>query len=180
MPDANDRPEPDVVPEQGDLAHADEVLDGEIASDEAQEKGRRLIATKEFYGPLPAPEVLGEYDTVKPGLADIIVEQWQKETAHRHKTIDSVRKTDHESMQAYYSGERRGQWIGLAAFLAIVAVAVLAILEGSDVAAIGSLIVAGSYAIWALRRNSAAPAPPTDLGDGDEIEAMPDKDASSD
>ena len=126
MPDDNAEHEQGDAPAQGDIAPADEVLDGEITPDEAGVGGRRLIATKEFYGPLPAPEILGEYDAVRPGLADIIVGQWQAETAHRHKTIDSVRKTDHEAMQGYYRGEQRGQWIGLAAFIALLAVAVFA------------------------------------------------------
>lgn len=172
MRNADGPPEPDGEG-QGHIAPGDEVVDGEIAPDIALAENRRLIAARGFSGPLPAPETLGEYDNVKPGLADIIVEQWQSETGHRHKTIDSVRKTDHDAMLAYYAGERRGQWIGLVAFFVIAAVAALAILKGSDLAVVGSLFVAGSYAVWALRRQSSAAAPPTDLEDGDSIEDAP-------
>lgn len=174
MPDAEDRAKPTAVEGQlGEVAPAEQALDGEIAPDLPVGEDRRLIASREFSGPLPLPDVLGEYDQVKPGLADIIVEQWQSETRHRHKTIDGVRETDHEAMRSYYAGERRGQWIGLVAFLAIVTVAILAVLKGSDVAALGSLFVAGSYAVWALRRSSSPATPPTDLDMGDEVEKLP-------
>lgn len=149
------------------LEPADEVIDGEIAERDA---GRRLIAeSQQFSGPLPAPHVLREYEEVKPGLADIIVSQWQQETAHRHATIDGLRETDHEAMQKYYAGEKQGQWIGLGAFIALLAVIVVALVLGSDVGAIGGLIVAGAYAIWALRRRSSPAPMPQDLAD-EEIE----------
>ena len=41
--------------------------------------------------------------------------------------IDGLREIDQESMRAYYGSERRGQWLALVVFLAVVAVAVLAI-----------------------------------------------------
>lgn len=153
----------------------EEEVDGEITAD-APRRERRLIAqSREFSGPLPAPDVLAEYEKVKPGLSDIIVEQWTKETAHRHSTIDSIRKTDHEAMVAYYEGEKRGQWIGLAAFIGLLLLTAFAIYEGSGVGALGGIIVAGSYAIWALRRQgSVGTAPePIDLSDGDAIESQP-------
>lgn len=158
------------------LEPTDEVIDGEIAEEESGQ--RRLLAERqEFSGPLPAPHVLREYEDVKPGLADIIVSQWQQETTHRHSTIDGLRQTDHEAMQRYYEGERQGQWIGLGAFIALLAVIVVALILGSDVGAIGGLIVAGAYAIWALRRRSSPAPMPQDLAD-DEIEMpLPEKES---
>jgi uncharacterized membrane protein len=101
VPDANEHTDPpgDEDEQQGDLEPADEIVEGEIAKDRPSE-GRRLLAASEFSGPLPPPRILSEYDQIKPGLAEIIIEQWQMETRHRHQTIDGVRDTDHSAMRA--------------------------------------------------------------------------------
>src|SRR5271157_2081553 len=36
-----------------------------------------------FQGPLPHPSILKAYDIVLPGLAERIVEAWEKQTSHR-------------------------------------------------------------------------------------------------
>lgn len=157
MPDAS---EGESLGEPGDALDA---ADGELVSDEVSVESRRIIAARgEFSGPLPHPNTLGEYDQVQPGLGKIIVEQWQAETRHRHETIDDLRQLDRESMRAYYSGEKRGQLLGFAAFAIIAAVAIVAILNDSLEAALGSIFVAAAYAVWAFRRRSPEPMPEPD------------------
>jgi uncharacterized membrane protein len=161
---------PDTEPDEADGPgglEAAEVVDAEIASD-----NRRLIASAEFSGPLPPPNVLREYDRVKPGLADIIVSQWQSETAHRHKTIDSLTEIDREVVRDYSVFQRRGQWLGFGALGLICAVTALALVLDRDTAAIGGIVLAASYAIAAIWRGygqSPGP-PPADVANGNEIE----------
>jgi uncharacterized membrane protein len=162
---------PDAKPDAGvgenELA-APEVITGEIAPED-----RRVVAAAEFSGPLPPPNVLSEYERVKPGLSDIIVDQWQRETAHRHRTIDGLAETDREAMRTYYSLEKRGQWLGFAAFTLIVALSLAALLLDRSVEAISGLAIAGAYAVWALRRESSPSSTvvPVDLDDGDQVES---------
>jgi uncharacterized membrane protein len=175
VPDADEPTDPSSseVDRQGDLDPADEVVEGEIAADPPSERSRRVMRAAEFSGPLPPPNALADYDRIRPGLADIIVDQWQLETRHRHETIDGLRATDHAAVQGYYDEGRRGQWMGFIALLGILAVAAYAISQGADLVGLASIVVAGSYAIWALRRESSATTPPTDLGRGDEVENLP-------
>jgi len=68
-----------------------------------------------FSGPLPAPDTLGEYDGVLPGLARRIVERWEREGDHRQGM-------EREIVRARIRNQSRGQLIG-AALAAIVLVA---------------------------------------------------------
>lgn len=161
-------PDADPVDPSNNL-EAPEVVEGEVVSPD-----RRLIASAEFSGPLPPPNVLREYDQVKPGLADIIVNQWQTETAHRHKTIDGLTETDREVLRDYADFQRRGQWLGFGALALVVAVTALALILGRDTAAIGGIVLAASYAVAAIWRGyGQSSPPPADLADGDTLERSP-------
>lgn len=155
-----------------ELDRAEDVIDGEpVGEDTARD--RRLAWSASFSGPLPPPPTLAEYDQTVPGLAREIVDQWKAETEHRHRTIDGLREIDQESMRAYYGSERRGQWLALAVFLAVIAVAVLAIILHREAVGVAAIVTGGASAIWAMRRRSDSPgatAPPTDLGEGGTIE----------
>jgi uncharacterized membrane protein len=169
------REQPGTQPAHG-LDQTDEVIDGELASEDETQPDRRLVWSASFRGPLPPPDVLAAYDEATPGLAREIVEQWKAETAHRHHTIDGLRAIDQEAMRTYYKSERHGQRIALIAFLAVIALAiVVAVVLRSEAVAIAAIVTGGASAVWALRRRSDSPSPPIDLADGNAIE-KPDED----
>ena len=58
-----------------------------------------------FRGPLPPPALLKDYDKVKPGLADTIVDMAQSEQEHRHNWESS-------SLKAQQDDRRLGLWLG--------------------------------------------------------------------
>jgi len=147
-----------------------EILDAEHADGMPGSEDRRVELSASFSGPLPPPAVLARYDDVVPGLAREIVDQWKAETAHRHATIDGLRKTDRDAMLAFYEGERRGQYLATVLFAGIIGVAIFAILRESQAIGISAIVAGGASAIWAMRRRSSGPSPPADLSDGDEIE----------
>lgn len=63
-------------------------------------------------------------------------------------------------------------WL-LVVFLAVVAVAVLAIALDHEAVGVAAIVTGGASAIWAMRRRSDGPGnttPPTDLGESDAIE----------
>lgn len=156
-----------IEPSTSDAVEPDEVVEGEIEQD------RRLSRPTSFTGPLPPPHVLEEYDEVVPGLKHDIVDQWKAETAHRHRTIDGMRETDHQAMQAYYGGEKRGQYLGFVILVGVLIVAGLSVALGEPVVGVASLVMAAAAAIWALRRSSLGDgAGPTDIGNGDDVEQV--------
>lgn len=150
-----------------------EALDGEIVEDRPGGVEHRVITASRFRGPLPAPEILREYDDVLPGLAREIVDQWKGETAHRHETITSLRNTDYEAMRAYYAGEKRGQVFALICFLALIAVGVLALILDQELAGAAAIVGGGAGVIWSMRRSPHTPGtdgPPVQLDDPDAVE----------
>lgn len=42
-----------------------------------------VTQTATYEGPIPPPGILEEYDRILPGLADRIVQQWERQTIHR-------------------------------------------------------------------------------------------------
>lgn len=71
-------------------------------------------ATATFHqGPLPPPEILKGYDTVKPGTSDLIIGMAQKEQEQRHK-IETF------SIEGEFKYASRGQIAGF--IIAIVAI----------------------------------------------------------
>lgn len=171
---SSDASDPDPDPVSGDLDAVEaEAVDGEVVGDRHAE-GHRLVAASSFRGPLPDPQTLREYDNVLPGLAREIVDQWKSETAHRHLTVDGLRVTDHEAMQAYYAGEKRGQSYALVCFLALIVVGLLALLLDKEFAGAAAIVGGGAGVIWSMRRSPHVPSaetPPVDLDDPDALQA---------
>lgn len=133
---------------------------------------RRVVNISAFRGPLPPPEALAAYDDVEPGLAREIVDQWKAETAHRHETVDGLRRTDHEAMQAFFAGMRRGQVFGLVAVALTLGVAALAFVLKQSLAGFGVVVFGAAAAAWSMRRSPESPPEPSvpaDLGDGDAL-----------
>lgn len=81
--------------------------------------GITLTETQVFSsGPLPNPETLGLYDRVSPGLAKLLVESFQSEYLHRHRTELMALEADIEAMRRANALSSRGQ---LLAFVIAVA-----------------------------------------------------------
>ena len=132
-----------------------------------------LTGARVHQGPLPPPGDLAEYDKALPGLASRIVDQWEGETAHRHDTIDYLRQTDRLAMEAYYDGERRGQYLSLVVFVLVAAIAIVAIVLHATLIGIAALVGAAGGVIWSVRRSSRGPtegSAPVQLDDGDALE----------
>lgn len=155
----------------GDLQAVEaEVVDAEHAPGE-----QRIVQASAFSGPLPPPDALREYDEVVPGLAREIVEQWKRETSHRHRTIDGMRQTDDEAMKAYYVGEKRGQSFALICYLGLLVLGGIAIVLDREAAGVAAILAGGAAVVWSMRRNSMVPGeekPPVQV-DGDAVESTP-------
>lgn len=156
-------------PDEGhgeDIESREDAIEGELVDPEPTGRSGRVSISTEFRGPLPPPQILQGYEEIMPGLTEKIVEQWQAETAHRHKTVDYANETDRLALNAFVESERRGQYIGLGGLALVVAVAIVAMATGeTEIGGLALLLGAGPAAVWALRRNSSqtdAPAP-TDL-----------------
>jgi uncharacterized membrane protein len=173
---ADSDPEPEDAP-GAHLGEPDEVVEGEHVPDHAPGEQRvEITEATSFSGPLPPPGVLRGYDDVVPGLAREIVDQWKGETAHRHQVVNYLRETDRLAMEGYYAAEKRSQIFGLIAIVFVIALAALAVVLDRPIVGVAALLTGAGAAIWAMRRSSSGgdSPPPTDLGDGDEIEHVPD------
>lgn len=77
-----------------------------------------------YHGPIPPPQMLAEYDSVHPGLANRIIEGWENQAQHRK---DLETKTTDGSEGRMDRSQRNALWISLAGILAA---AVVGILDG--------------------------------------------------
>ena len=86
-----------------------------------------MIAREEVHiGPIPAPEQLGGYNDVEPGLANRIVTMAEKEQAHRHDM-------ERTWLRREYNADRGGRWAGLTVAIAWGAGSVYLVVTGHGV-----------------------------------------------
>jgi uncharacterized membrane protein len=114
-------------------------------------------------GPLPAPEVLAQYDRVYPGLAQIVVNTAAAETAHRRdveKEAQAIQKLD---IKSYRRSELLGQCFGCFIGTFAIAAAVYSGTHGAQITGsfIGTTGVTGLVAAfiagrWQLNRQREA------------------------
>lgn len=120
------------------------------------------VATFEYNGPLPPPEILRRFEDILPGTAERILRQFEVEAEHRRSCeqamIESEIQRQAEEAKAYW----RGQWFGfLIGCLALSLGTVLAIMAHDWAGKIaGGLIggggVAGLVGIFVLGRRYEA------------------------
>lgn len=102
----------------------------------------------EFRGPLPPPEVLQHYEDIHPGTAERVLQQFERETQHRHgierKLVDAQLEIQHAEIPAFRRGQVFGLIIALAGIVAGALCVILAPTAGHAWAGAG--IAGGSLA----------------------------------
>ncbi|MBU7579816.1 MAG: DUF2335 domain-containing protein [Porphyrobacter sp.] len=81
-------------------------------------EAERVIAmslTKIHSGPLPAPDDLAHYEAISPGAAERIISMAEANMNHRHAMERTI-------VQSEYGLRSRGQWLALAALVAMLGV----------------------------------------------------------
>ena len=61
---------------------------------EAPPHARVMASSYQFMGPIPSPQVLAHYEAVIPGLADRLINRFEKQSDHRMTMESSVTKSD--------------------------------------------------------------------------------------
>jgi uncharacterized membrane protein len=82
--------------------------DQHAQAEQQQEEARLVAMQAEFRGPLPPPEVLERYEEVYPGTAERILQQFERETQHRHaieqKLVDGQLEVQRAEIPAFRLG----------------------------------------------------------------------------
>lgn len=96
--------------------------------------GVQMEVRTSFSGPLPPPEILRDYESVLPGLADRVVKMAENQSVHRQRL---------ESRVIWFDGVRSslGLVFGLIIALAGIVAGTYLILSGSSTAGLASLII---------------------------------------
>lgn len=87
-----------------------------------------MILHKSHSGPLPAPEDLAHYDVICPGAADRIISMAESNMDHRQTMERTLIKSE-------YGLRTRGQWLAIAALVAMLFVIAFAFWLGQPLAA---------------------------------------------
>jgi uncharacterized membrane protein len=125
--------------EAGVEALADEKA--EVVDPSESEVLEAAIIAAQFSGPLPPPEILQAYDEVVEGGANRIIDQWERETKHRHSL-------ERKALDAYVAGMTRAQWM---AFIVIFSIGV----GGLVIVALGHALVGVAGFLLALAAAAA-------------------------
>lgn len=94
----------------------------------------KLLAAEHYEGPLPHPQILAQYNSIVPGSAEAIIEDFKTNTA----SIRELRKIE---LEAAVSRDKRGQWMAFILGLLTLGVAVLSIFLDYPWVAGGSLFI---------------------------------------
>ena len=94
-----------------------------------------------FSGPLPPPEVLGQYEKLCPGPSDRIIRLAEEEAMHRRSIEQSIARTEMEQAKRDSDEARRGQLCALLITLAAIGAGAYTAIAGHEVA--GSIIGVG-------------------------------------
>jgi len=121
-------------PQQTGLANGQDAQSGQ------QQKSQFLAMQAEFRGPLPPPEFLQRYEEIYPGTAERILQQFERETQHRHAVEQKIIDAQLEVQQAEIPALRLGQ---VFAFI-IAVVGLLASAYCVSGAATGGIAAAGA------------------------------------
>ena len=98
---------------QSDIAHRQDQSQGQ-GQREQQAEERQLVAMQaEFQGPLPPPQLLERYEEIHPGTAERILQQFERETQHRHAIEQKLVDAQLEVQRAEIPAFRLGQVFGL-------------------------------------------------------------------
>lgn len=105
--------------------------------------GQLIAASKtvHFSGPMPHPELLGQYEQLCPGSANRIIKMAEQEAEHRRAAENTIIAAQIKDRNKQYSESRCGQLCALAITLAALAAGAYTAVMGHEIA--GSVIGVG-------------------------------------
>ena len=133
---------PSGLPREGEFVHGTPVI------------GPTVAVEAYFAGPLPAPDVLLDYDHALEGTADRIIRLAEQEAAHRHLI-------ERRLVEAQARNSMLGIASGLALGMSGVLGGVYAVVHGADIAGAGVALtaLAALAGVFVTQRRAQARAP---------------------
>lgn len=112
------------------------------------------IAHMQSAGPIPSPDLLRQYEALRPGLADRIVKMAEEEAQHRRAIETEIIAVQSRDQNAYRFSELLGQIFGLLIGLTAISGAVFCAVHGAQIAGafIGTTGVTGLVTAFILGR----------------------------
>jgi len=113
------------------------------------------IERQQLSGPVPSPDLLRQYEALRPGFADRLIRLAEQEAEHRRKMESEVLALQSGDQKAYRRSELAGQIFGLFIGLAAIAGAVVMAVHGAQLAAtfLGTGGVTGLVTAFILGRS---------------------------
>src|SRR5579871_4742273 len=102
---------------------------------------REVHFSTAFVGPIPPPDILGQYESSYPGAADRIIRMAEQEAEHRRSVEQSLLRKEIERTRKDFDEARRGQVCALIITLAAILAGAYTAVKGHEIA--GSIIGVG-------------------------------------
>lgn len=89
-----------------------------------EQKAQIQVTQTMFEGPLPAPQILADYDKVYAGAAGIIIKEFKENSKH-------IRDTNQKAINAQIEKEKRGQYMAYSILIGILMVVCISLMLGN-------------------------------------------------
>lgn len=106
------------------LMHGAETLSAETVGERNGPRGL-VLARSTYLGPLPPPDVLAEYERVRPGAAEFFFRSLEAQMQHRQALETKL-------VDAGISHEKVGMWFAFTIVVTVACCATALILDGKD------------------------------------------------
>ncbi len=89
-----------------------------------EQKAQIQVTKTTFEGPLPAPQILADYDKVYTGAAGIIIKEFKENSKY-------IRDANQKAMNAQIEKEKRGQYMAYSILIGILIVVCISLIMGN-------------------------------------------------
>lgn len=101
-----------------------EIIDAENRSKDESHSFTQIQVSQKFEGPIPAPHILEGYETIYPGAAKIIIDDFKANSKY-------VREANQKAVEAQIAKEKRGQYMAYSILIGILCIVGISLILGN-------------------------------------------------
>lgn len=101
-----------------------EIIDAENRSKDESHSFTQIQVSQKFEGPIPAPYILEGYETIYPGAAKIIIDDFKANSKY-------VREANQKAVEAQIAKEKRGQYMAYSILIGILCIVGISLILGN-------------------------------------------------
>lgn len=101
-----------------------EIIEAENQNKEESRSFAQIQVSQKFEGPIPTPQILEGYETIYPGAAKIIIDDFKANSKY-------IREANQKAMEAQIAKEKRGQYMAYSILIGILCIVGISLILGN-------------------------------------------------